>query len=445
MSGSEQPLNGWKEIAAYVGKSVRSVQRWETTLGLPVHRIRTPEGQIVYAGRAEIDQWRRNLDAPPTPEPEDPRDPESMPDLLVPASSAGRHEARRSRPRWQWIVVAMALFAAGTLLGLRLGRPSPVAINLTFAGRSLQGLNQQGTVVWSHQFERDVSAAQSTPPPLVDLDGDGTVEWLVPVRSAMSGAQAGTSDALYCFTQDGRVKWSVRPDQTLTYPNRTMSAPWLVSSMAVSPAAPRRVWIAFHHHTGGSSFVVEIGPAGTPTLRYVQAGRIYSVAHWITPAGGFLAVGGASDEHRRPALALLPENDPPATFPSNDSRRVGCAECPPGRPQRVFLFPPSELTTAAHELHPYVQHVRVVGPTLKVVAYQGRGHSQFVVNSDFTVGSFQYAQTYWGAHKHLELMGRIDHSAEQCPDRFTPAAIREWTPVLGWRESHVQPGPRPST
>ena len=48
-------LNGWKEIAAYLGKSVRSVQRWEATLGLPVRRINTPDGHIVYA---EIDVER---------------------------------------------------------------------------------------------------------------------------------------------------------------------------------------------------------------------------------------------------------------------------------------------------------------------------------------------------------------------------------------------------
>jgi len=29
-------LNSWKEIAAYVGRGVRTVQRWERELGFPV-------------------------------------------------------------------------------------------------------------------------------------------------------------------------------------------------------------------------------------------------------------------------------------------------------------------------------------------------------------------------------------------------------------------------
>src|SRR5437667_7243986 len=58
-------LNGWKEIAAYLGKSVRSVQRWERDLALPIHRITTADGgQIVYSSRTEIDVWRTGLDAP---------------------------------------------------------------------------------------------------------------------------------------------------------------------------------------------------------------------------------------------------------------------------------------------------------------------------------------------------------------------------------------------
>ena len=50
-------LSGWKEIASYVGKSVRSVQRWERELGLPVHRIHTARGEIIYAFRSEIGAW----------------------------------------------------------------------------------------------------------------------------------------------------------------------------------------------------------------------------------------------------------------------------------------------------------------------------------------------------------------------------------------------------
>jgi Tol biopolymer transport system component len=53
-------LDSWKEIAAYVKRSVRTVIRWETQKGLPVHRIPGGERQNVFAHRREIDAWMEN-------------------------------------------------------------------------------------------------------------------------------------------------------------------------------------------------------------------------------------------------------------------------------------------------------------------------------------------------------------------------------------------------
>jgi hypothetical protein len=50
-------LSSWKEIAAYVGKGVRTVQRWERDLGFPVRRPSTTLRNIVVALPAEIDSW----------------------------------------------------------------------------------------------------------------------------------------------------------------------------------------------------------------------------------------------------------------------------------------------------------------------------------------------------------------------------------------------------
>ncbi len=55
-------LNGWKEIAAFFGKSPRTVQRWETVLALPVHRIKTPTSEIVYAIPSELLDWRQSAE-----------------------------------------------------------------------------------------------------------------------------------------------------------------------------------------------------------------------------------------------------------------------------------------------------------------------------------------------------------------------------------------------
>ncbi len=52
-------LNSWKEIAEYVGRGVRTVQRWERELGLPVRRPRNHLRSPVVAIPTEIDEWLR--------------------------------------------------------------------------------------------------------------------------------------------------------------------------------------------------------------------------------------------------------------------------------------------------------------------------------------------------------------------------------------------------
>jgi hypothetical protein len=51
-------LASWKEIAGYVGKGVRTVQRWEIELDLPIRRThgKAPKSGVM-AMRTEIDAW----------------------------------------------------------------------------------------------------------------------------------------------------------------------------------------------------------------------------------------------------------------------------------------------------------------------------------------------------------------------------------------------------
>jgi len=48
-------INGWKEIANYLGKGVRTVQRYERVLGLPVRRAARKSITSVIATKVELD------------------------------------------------------------------------------------------------------------------------------------------------------------------------------------------------------------------------------------------------------------------------------------------------------------------------------------------------------------------------------------------------------
>jgi hypothetical protein len=50
-------LNSWKEIASYLGRGIRTVQRWERDFHLPVHRPGGHERSAVIAFPDEVDRW----------------------------------------------------------------------------------------------------------------------------------------------------------------------------------------------------------------------------------------------------------------------------------------------------------------------------------------------------------------------------------------------------
>jgi hypothetical protein len=59
-SPEEARLESWKEIAVYLRREVRTVQRWEKQEGLPVHRHTHSERASVYAYRSELETWWNN-------------------------------------------------------------------------------------------------------------------------------------------------------------------------------------------------------------------------------------------------------------------------------------------------------------------------------------------------------------------------------------------------
>ncbi len=88
MAGAESRnsivLNSWKEIARYLGRGVRTVQRWETEAGLPVHRPRGYARSAVLAMSDEIDLWLRS---------------ERIPQQTVPSHEVRRRHEPMARAR----------------------------------------------------------------------------------------------------------------------------------------------------------------------------------------------------------------------------------------------------------------------------------------------------------------------------------------------------------
>lgn len=54
-----ETLNSWNEIAAYLGRGVRTVQRWRLKSHVPVYNVGNNPRSPVFAYKAELDTWVR--------------------------------------------------------------------------------------------------------------------------------------------------------------------------------------------------------------------------------------------------------------------------------------------------------------------------------------------------------------------------------------------------
>src|SRR5262249_58563542 len=108
--GPGRRLDSWKAIATYMGRDLRTVQRWEKSEGLPIHRHLHAKLGSVYAFEEEIDAWwksRRVRLHEPSAEPAPPPEPRS------------RSWTART------IAAGAVLLLAGSGLGLYLSRTAP--------------------------------------------------------------------------------------------------------------------------------------------------------------------------------------------------------------------------------------------------------------------------------------------------------------------------------
>ena len=115
---SEDRLDSWKEIAAYLDRDVTTVQRWEKREGMPVHRHLHDRMGSVYALRAELDAWARSRNVQ-QPAPGTETRPRRMPLLRCrnrryrPPEPEGKSSCcwRRRQPHWR---SASCLWLQGT-------------------------------------------------------------------------------------------------------------------------------------------------------------------------------------------------------------------------------------------------------------------------------------------------------------------------------------------
>lgn len=447
-SGDADVLNGWKEIANYLGRSTRSVQRWERDLGLPVRRISTSDdGASVYALRSELDAWRTQQDVAAdrggsgeaVAETLDATSPVAVSDVAERRSS-GWHRLTRPVPVWSLFLVAVAAYWAGHAAWT----PAlfATAARWDFDGRQLHAFSEGGRLLWTHEFDRVVSRPNTLVRGIgVPFSfGTETQGALIPVRFAAVLDSTPASDAVFAFDRRGNVRWSIQPAMRMTVGTETFEGPWHVNDVVTGETAEGpRAWVAFSHHTWWPSFVVELDPAGRSTLRYVQSGRVHSLTYWKEGTRRLLVAGGTLQEAGRASAAFLDLDGRAYRWPVTGPGALQCDGCPADVPAALMTFPTSEVSKRMARPYGWVIRGRTLHEGLMLLINDGFGQGTMAtLTADLEVSLVEHSDQYWNMHQELEREGRISHAVTDCPDLDEPLDVRKWSRGTGWSTTPVR-------
>jgi hypothetical protein len=450
-------LDGWKEIAAHLRKGVRTVQRWEKELGLPVRRMGTGRGEVVCASRSELDAWRASLektaDLGARPDEDSGETPAST---AAPASQTGAPASQTAAPDsarqrrgargWRRTVAA----GAGTLLLL-----TAAGVTWIFLSRSprqpydarvehgrLRVYDDAGRFLWERRFpfplsqdpEHEASRRTNAPAYVGDVDGDGAREVLFIDNHETASASSG----LFLFDSRGGLRFRHTVHRRVRFGDMPATGPWRPHTMAVvaGRTGSAAIWVAFSDRDQFFTVIEKIDPAGNLLGEFWHPGMVEVLRPFRFRGRDVMLFGASSNEFNGGALGVLDQTLPTGTAPAQ-AHKFTCEGCPTGRPVEYLVFPATELerlqkSTAGVENITVSEGGDVTLTTLHTVDWQrlgrggvGKGDTLFVLNPSLVPIAAECQPAFRVLHDELHARGLLDHA-------FGPADDAALWPVLRW-------------
>ena len=450
-----QELHGWKAIAAYLLVSVRKAQDLEKERGLPVRRGVGPKAPV-FAIAGELDTWKLQAlagavraDHPDLPSagPEDPVVAPDGPSQTL--SSPPRHSVSRRL----MLLGGGGVVAAAAAIGLtRVLRPrTPEIVRAGVVGNALCAWDASGALAWKHQLSEALRAdwpihlaiPEEQRTQIVDLGGNGNRQ--VIFAAALKNAETPLVGEIYCFSSRGEILWRYRPEFGVRFGNDRFDGPWSILDIVFVPERPKPVLLlAVSHWTWRPGFVVGIGLEGRASIRFANAGNLYTLRHVSGPSSGYVIAGGVNNEYNAAALAVLRDGAPPSRSPQTRGTRFEVLDGPTGAPERYFLFPPSEVNLSSGLPYNNVGNIQEDGQSLLVNTTEfGQsstadvGAAIYLFNRSIEPERVTYGGGYAAAHRQLQSEGKLNHGIENCPQLHRPVSVRRWDAKSGWTTVEV--------
>lgn len=299
-----EKLDSWKEIAAFLGRDVRTCQRWEKELDLPVHRFESASRPRVFAYRQEIERWIGGLSNDPRLE----------------------KQKRGPVPILITLIGGAAVLLAAVLVFRPINRSSCPCDYRIFGSRLII-LDKNHRQLWERdtgldlleneahyrtRFQRKFYiAGMNYLPSLIirDIDGDGNTEILFHMQTT----DLNDSNLLICYSESGNELWRFRAGREAVFGGRIVSDDYLIKGIDVfrfSDNSPNRILVFANHRSEFPAQISLLDTSGNKLGEFWNAGRINDYALLDVDHNGRrdLLLAGINAETGQPCCAALDQD-----------------------------------------------------------------------------------------------------------------------------------------
>ena len=220
----KEKLDSWKDISRYLQRDVRTCQRWEKELGLPVHRLEGTTRPRVFAYTGEIKAWIKEKHA------------NNFED-----HSGGRLAARLKLLGFSALIILIPVL----LLVLKPPVQSRSPVDFKIVDSKLVMLDAEGQMLWTfdtglsnlesdaiyHQhFQAKRILLKGTAQPYLlieDIDGDNSPEVIFSIQTRDEIREG----RLFCFSDRGKTLWTFDPGRRMTFGETEYSSAFRIQGL----------------------------------------------------------------------------------------------------------------------------------------------------------------------------------------------------------------------
>jgi len=341
--GERKILSSWKEIANYLKIRVRTAQRWEEKLGLPVHRMEKLNKTYVFAYVDEIDRW---LDEKSQKE------------------KSSKKSLLKNKKLIFGLIFSILLISA-SILFLRLSTHSNNLIPSDFKINNSQLViyNNSGKKLWNYDLQTQIDPVEykwkdftgrkshSNIPLNVffqDIDHDNRINVIFVAQTKYN-----SNEKVLCFDEKGKLLWSFKPGREIKYGDYLISPDFdirLVRVIDLNNDGFFEIVIIANHKIHFPTRVTVLNYKGKIIGEYWNSGHLPCVEFLDLNDDGLkeIILGGVNNNYRKACLVVLDIRKIEGSSPQVKGSRYYSEELKAGTEKYYILIPPNELGKLFH-------------------------------------------------------------------------------------------------